>query len=39
METAEEFFKRRAEGATGEGMIEILKRVPSRPPVPGDELL
>jgi hypothetical protein len=39
METAEEFSKRRAAGATGEGMAEILKRVPSQPPLPGDELL
>lgn len=39
METAEEFFKRRAAGATGNGMMEFLNGVPAGPPLPGDELI
>jgi hypothetical protein len=38
VETAAEFFKRRAGDATGEGLREILKKVPDHPPDPGDEL-
>lgn len=38
VETAAEFFKRRANGRTGEGLGRILDKVPDRPPEPGDEL-
>jgi HicB-like protein involved in pilus formation len=38
VETAAEFFKRRANGRTGEGLGRILDKVPDRPPDPGDEL-
>ena len=38
VETAAEFFKRRANGHTGEGVGRILDKVPDRPPEPGDEL-
>lgn len=37
VETAVEFFKRRAEGA-GNGLGYYLDRVPDFPPDPGDEL-
>jgi hypothetical protein len=38
METAADFLKRRAGAATGGGFAAFLDRVPSAPPVPGDEL-
>jgi hypothetical protein len=38
VETAAEFFKRRAEGHSLDQLNEILARVPHRPPEPGDEL-
>lgn len=38
VETAAEFFKRRANGRTGDGLGRILNKVPNRPPEPGDEL-
>jgi hypothetical protein len=37
VQTAAEFLKSRAGKATGEGLLEILKRVPSRGIAPGDE--
>jgi hypothetical protein len=38
VETAAEFFQRRAGDATGEGLRAILDRVPDNPPEPGDEI-
>ena len=38
VETAAEFFRRRAEGAKPGDLRTILARVPNRTPVPGDEL-
>lgn len=38
VETAAEFFKRRAGDATGEGLRAILDRAPDNPPEPGDEI-
>lgn len=38
VETAAEFFKRRAHGRTGDGLGRILDKAPDRPPEPGDEL-
>ncbi len=38
VETAEEFLRKRAAGATGDRLAEILKKVPDRPAEPGDEL-
>ena len=38
VETAAEFFRRRAEGATLGDLGKILARVPDRHPDPGDEL-
>jgi HicB family len=38
VETAAEFFKRRAAGATREDFLRMLGRVPDNPPMPGDEL-
>lgn len=38
VETAKEFFERRARGATPNGLMEILAKVPNAPPMPGDEL-
>lgn len=38
VETAAEFFKRRAEGAKPGDLRAILARVPDRTPDPGDEL-
>ena len=38
VETAAEFFKRRANGRTGDGLGRILDKVPDRPSEPGDEL-
>jgi len=37
METAAEFFTKRAGGATGEGLMRFLKKAPMVPPQPGDE--
>ncbi len=37
-EGAREFFRRRAAGATGEGLRAALDAVPDNPPDPGDEL-
>jgi hypothetical protein len=37
VETAAEFFRRRAAGA-GEGLASYLELVPDHPPMPGDEL-
>ena len=37
VETAADFLKRRAAGATGEGLRRFLDRVPDAPPQPGDE--
>jgi hypothetical protein len=38
VESAAEFFKRRAAGADGRTLHEFLDRVPDRPPDQGDEL-
>jgi len=38
VETAAEFFKRRAGAADGDGMAALLDLVPAREPDPGDEL-
>jgi hypothetical protein len=38
VETAAQFFKRRANGATGDGLLAVLDKVPDAPPMPGDEL-
>ncbi len=38
VETAADFFQRRASGRTGDGLAGILDKVPNRPPEPGDEL-
>ena len=38
VETAADFFRRRANGRTGDGLGRILDKVPNRPPEPGDEL-
>lgn len=38
VETAAEFFKRRAAGHSLDQLDEVLARVPNRPPEPGDEL-
>jgi hypothetical protein len=38
VETAAEFFKRRAAGAKPHYLAELLARVPDRPAEPGDEL-
>jgi hypothetical protein len=38
VQTAAEFLKARAGNSTGDGLLEILKRVPSRGVEPGDEL-
>ena len=37
-EGAQEFFRRRAAGATGQGLQRILDAAPDVPPMPGDEL-
>ncbi len=37
IETAAEFFKARAKGASGRSLLKILRNVPRRKPVPGDE--
>jgi hypothetical protein len=38
VETAEAFFKRRAQGADQVDFLEILNNAPDLPPDPGDEL-
>lgn len=38
VETAEEFFRRRAERAPGRDLRYYLDMVPDAPPMPGDEL-
>jgi hypothetical protein len=38
VETAAEFFQRRAQGASGQGLARLLDRVPDVEPDPGDEL-
>jgi hypothetical protein len=38
VETAEAFFKRRAQGADQVDFLEILRNAPDRPADPGDEL-
>lgn len=37
METAAEFFTKRAGRATGTGLMRFLKKAPNVPPQPGDE--
>jgi hypothetical protein len=37
VETAAEFFKKRAGSATGDGLMGFLKNAPNVPPEPGDE--
>lgn len=37
VETTAEFLKRRAGGATGDALLDILRRIPDRAPDPGDE--
>jgi hypothetical protein len=37
-EGAAEFFRRRAQGATGDGLSALLALAPHAPPMPGDEL-
>ena len=37
METAAEFFKKRAGNAMGTGLMKFLKNAPKVPPAPGDE--
>jgi hypothetical protein len=37
-QSAEEFFKQRSAGATGESLRWALDNAPDRPPDPGDEL-
>jgi hypothetical protein len=38
VETAEEFFRRRAQGADQVDFLEILRNAPDRPADPGDEI-
>jgi len=38
VETAAEFFKKRAGSATGAGLMRFLKNAPKVPPKPGDEV-
>ena len=38
VETAAEFLARRAEGATGDGLLALLEKVPAGAPESGDEL-
>ncbi|HEV2135237.1 MAG TPA: hypothetical protein VGR47_13465 [Terracidiphilus sp.] len=38
LETAEEFFKRRAQGADQVDVLGILRNAPDRPADPGDEI-
>jgi hypothetical protein len=37
VETAAEFFKKRADSATGAGLMRFLKNAPNVPPEPRDE--
>jgi hypothetical protein len=37
-ETAADFFRRRADGASRNDMLAVLAKVPDRPPLEGDEL-
>jgi hypothetical protein len=37
METAAQFFQKRAGSATGKGLMRFLKNAPNVPPEPGDE--
>ncbi|MDP3254641.1 MAG: pilus assembly protein HicB [Bosea sp. (in: a-proteobacteria)] len=37
-ETAADFFRRRADGASRNDMLAVLAKVPDRPPLAGDEL-
>jgi hypothetical protein len=37
METAAEFFRKRAGSATGAGLMKFLKHAPNLPPAPGDQ--
>lgn len=37
-ETAADFFRRRADGASRNDMLAVLAKVPNRPPLEGDEL-
>jgi hypothetical protein len=36
VETAAKFFKKRAEGASGSGLMKFLRNAPSTPPEPED---
>lgn len=38
VETAAEFFKKRAGGATGAGLMRFLKSAPKVPPDPADQI-
>jgi hypothetical protein len=38
VETAAEFFKRRAEGATGKGLAKFLRKAPKVEPAPEDTI-
>ena len=38
VETSSEFFRRRADRATGKGFMRLLEKVPDLPPVEGDEI-
>ncbi|HVW78113.1 MAG TPA: hypothetical protein VHB45_10915 [Alloacidobacterium sp.] len=38
VETAAEFFARRADGADGSKLLQLLRQAPDREPDPGDEL-
>jgi hypothetical protein len=38
VETAEEFFQRRSQGADKVDFLRILRNAPDRPPEPGDEM-
>jgi hypothetical protein len=39
VETAEEFFKRRSQGADRVDFLEILRNAPDQPADPGDEII
>ena len=38
VETAAEFFKKRAGSAKGKGLMKFLRRAPANAPEPGDEI-
>ncbi len=38
VETAAEFFKKRAGKATGAGLMKFLRQAPDAPPEPGDQI-